>query len=473
MTAAVQALSDFIYGRILIVLLLGAGVYFTFRLRFIQFRHFGVMFRVLAGSRKAGREHISSFQALATSLAARVGTGNLAGVAIAITMGGPGAVFWMWIVALVGMATTFIESTLAQLYKVRGPGGGYRGGPAYYMHLGLGRRWMGVLFALALMTAFGLFFNSVQANTIAAAFQESFSVPAAWTGVGLVALAGAVIFGGLKAVARFAEIVVPFMAGGYLLLALYVVFTHIERVPGVLLLILESAFGLREAVAGGVAYSVQQAMINGVRRGLFSNEAGMGSAPNAAASADPQPPHPASQGYVQMLGVFVDTLVICTCTASIILLSGVYDPGSATTGIELTQQALSAEVGRWGGLFVAAAVFLFAFTSIVANYSYAESNLLFLSRNPKLLQGFRVGVLGLVLFGSLAQLPLVWALADVAMSLMALLNLTAILWLSRTALWAARDFDRQWDEGRKPQFRATATPSGGDLPAGIWESGAR
>lgn len=470
METHVQALSNFIYGWILIYLLLGAGLYFTIRLRLIQFRHFFYMFQVLAGSRQAGEKQISSFQALATSLAARVGTGNLAGVAIAITMGGPGAVFWMWVVALLGTATSFVESTLAQIFKVRGPDGGFRGGPAYYMTAGLGQRWMGVLFSLSLMVAFGLFFNAVQANTIAHAFEESFAMSPYLTGGLIVAIAGVVIFGGLRRIARFAELVVPVMAAGYLLLVLVVVFMNLENVPAALALVFRSAFGLEQAAAGGIGYSVQQAMTNGLRRGLFSNEAGMGSAPNAAATADPQPPHPASQGYVQMLGVFIDTIVICSCTAAIILVSGEFDPASPVTGIQLTQQALASQVGAWGGPFVAVAVFLFAFTSIVANYSYAETNLLFLVSSQRALQAFRAVVLGLVMFGSLAELPLVWALADVSMSVMALLNIVAIVLLGRIAIAAAEDFNRQLGRGERPTFDASRIPGlAGRLERGIWD----
>ena len=469
MEAIVQSLNDFIYGRILTVVLLGTGLTFTLWLRFVQVRHFFYMFKVLAGSRRASGQHISSFQALATSLAARVGTGNLAGVALAITVGGPGAVFWMWVVAFLGMATTFVESTLAQVFKVRGPFGDYRGGPAYYMSRGLGQRWMGVVFSVALLLPFGLFFNGVQANTIAHAFEESFGFSQVQTGVGVVVLAGVVIFGGLRTIARFAEIVVPIMAGAYLAVALVVVFMNLGHVLDALTLVVRSAFGLEQAVGGGLGFTMQQALTNGVRRGLFSNEAGMGSAPNAAATADPQPPHPASQGYVQMLGVFIDTIVICTCTASIILVSGQFDPTSSVTGVQLTQQALSSQVGAWGSPFISVAVFLFAFTSIVANYSYAETNLLFLKQSRTVLQGFRVAVLGVVMFGAVADLPLVWALADVSMSLMAILNIVAIVLLSRMAVAVARDFNTQLDGGRRPTFDPANVPgAAGAVTPGIW-----
>ncbi len=469
MEVFVNSLNDFIYGRILTVLLLGTGLLFTVRLGLIQVRHFTYMFKVLAGSRHTTGQHISSFQALATSLAARVGTGNLAGVALALTVGGPGAIFWMWVVAFLGMATSFVESTLAQVYKVQGPFGGYRGGPAFYMARGLGQRWMGVVFSFALLLPFGLFFNGVQANTIAQAFDGSFGMDPALTGVIIVALAGIVIFGGLRTIARVAEVVVPIMAAAYLVVALIVVFMNLNSVIGVLGLVIRSALGFEQVVGGGLGFTMQQALTNGVRRGLFSNEAGMGSAPNAAATAEPQPPHPASQGYVQMLGVFIDTIVICTCTASIILISGQFDPSSSVTGIQLTQQALSSQVGAWGSPFISIAVFLFAFTSIVANYSYAETNLLFLKQSKVVLQVFRVAVLGVVMFGAVADLPLVWALADVSMSLMALLNIVAILLLSKVALAVAADFNRQLDAGQRPTFEPERIPEvKGALAEGVW-----
>ena len=277
-----------------------------------------------------------------------------AGVAVALTAGGPGAIFWMWLIAMLGMATSFAESTLAQLYKTRDNDGNYRGGPAYYMEKGLGMRWMGVLFSIFLIIAFGLVFNAVQANAIASAMNTAFDLERSYVGVGIVIISAFVIFGGIRKIARTAEIIVPIMALAYLLIAMYVMFANIEKLPDVLALIFKSAFGLQEAAAGGLGYAIAQAMINGIKRGLFSNEAGMGSAPNAAASATPYPPHPASQGYVQMLGVFMDTIVICSATVSIILMSGEYVPHGEVTGIELTQRALTAQVGEWGGVFVAA-----------------------------------------------------------------------------------------------------------------------
>nr|WP_233090283.1 sodium:alanine symporter family protein [Vibrio sp. IB15] len=465
-------MNDLLWGSILVYLLVGVGIYFTVRLGFIQFRHFGHMFSVLKNSRKADSAGISSFQALCTSLAARVGTGNMAGVAVALTAGGPGAIFWMWLIAMLGMATSFAESTLAQLYKTRDNDGNYRGGPAYYMEKGLGMRWMGVLFSIFLIIAFGLVFNAVQANAIASAMNTAFDFERSYTGVAIVIISAFVIFGGIRKIARTAEIIVPIMALAYLAIALFIMFANIERVPEVIALIFKSAFGLQEAAAGGLGYAIAQAMINGIKRGLFSNEAGMGSAPNAAASATPYPPHPASQGYVQMLGVFMDTIVICSATVAIILMSGEYVPHGEVTGIELTQRALTAQVGSWGGIFVAVAIFFFAFTSIIANYSYAETNLIFLEHNNKKgLVLFRIIVLGMVMFGSLATLPTVWALADVSMGLMAIVNLVAIILLSGIVIKLAKDYNRQLDAGKVPTFDSNDFPElKSQLEDGIWDN---
>ncbi|HDY7718860.1 TPA: sodium:alanine symporter family protein [Vibrio vulnificus] len=472
MTDLINLMNDLLWGSILVYLLVGVGIYFTVRLGFIQFRHFGHMFSVLKNSRKSDNAGISSFQALCTSLAARVGTGNMAGVAVALTAGGPGAIFWMWLIAMLGMATSFAESTLAQLYKTKDDDGNYRGGPAYYMEKGLGMRWMGVLFSIFLIIAFGLVFNAVQANSIANAMQNAFGWENAYIGVVIVVLSGVIIFGGIKRIARTAELIVPVMALAYLALALFVMFSNLEKLPDVLMLIFKSAFGLQEAAAGGLGYAIAQAMINGIKRGLFSNEAGMGSAPNAAASATPYPPHPASQGYVQMLGVFMDTIVICSATVAIILMSGEYVPHGEITGIELTQLALSSQVGSWGSIFVAVAIFFFAFTSIIANYSYAETNLVFLEHNHKAgLNVFRLVVLGLVGFGAIAPLPVVWALADVSMGLMAIVNLVAILLLSGIVIKLAKDYNRQLQAGKLPTFNADDFPElKSQLEEGIWDN---
>jgi len=411
------------------------------------------------GSRKCADNEISSFQAFCTSLAARVGTGNMAGVAVALYLGGPGAIFWMWTIALIGMATSFAESTLAQAYKTKDAEGNFRGGPAYYMQNGLGKRWMGVLFSLCLILAFGLVFNAVQSNSIAAAFEVAFDVPKYIVGILLVIGSGIIIFGGLKTISRFAEMVVPFMALAYLLVALYVCATNFTALPDVLVLIIKSAFGIEQAGAGAIGYGVTQAMIQGIKRGLFSNEAGMGSAANAAATATPYPPHPASQGYVQMLGVFIDTIVICTATASLILLSQQLVPESGVMGIELTQAALQEHVGDWGTYFIAIAILFFAFTSIVANYSYAETNLMFLEHNSnKGMFIFRLVVLGMVMFGAVGELGLIWTLADISMGLMAIVNVIALFMLSGVVVWLSKDYNEQHKKGLIPTFDKSKHP---------------
>ncbi|CSB19076.1 alanine or glycine:cation symporter%2C AGCS family protein [Vibrio cholerae] len=340
------------------------------------------------------------------------------------------------------------------------------------MEKGLGMRWMGVLFSIFLIIAFGLVFNAVQANSITNAMKTAFGFEPMLIGIGIVLLTAFVIFGGIRKIARTAELIVPFMAFAYLAIALFVVVMNYEKVPDAISLIFKSAFGLQEAAAGGLGYAIAQAMINGVKRGLFSNEAGMGSAPNAAASATPYPPHPASQGYVQMLGVFIDTIVICTATVAIILMSGEYVPHGELTGIELTQRALSSQVGDWGGIFIAFAIFFFAFTSIIANYSYAETNLIFLEHNNKKgLVLFRLVFLGMVMFGSLATLPTVWAMADVSMGLMAIVNLVAILLLSGIVIKLAKDYNRQLDAGKVPTFDANDYPElKSQLEDGIWDN---
>lgn len=459
----VDTLNGLIWGKILIWLLVSAGVYFTLRLGLIQFRHFGHTFTVLKGSRQSDASGISSFQALCTSLAARVGTGNIAGVAVAITLGGPGAIFWMWMIALLGMATAFVEATLAQLFKVRDDNGQFRGGPSYYMERGLGMRWMGVLFSIFLIIAFGFVFSAVQANTITAAMEGAFGINAWITGLAIMGLTGLIIFGGLRAIARFSELAVPIMAVVYLLVAVFIILTNLGELPGVFKLIFDSAFGLNEAAAGGVG----AAIMNGFKRGLFSNEAGMGSAPNAAASATPYPPHPASQGYVQMAGVFIDTLVICTASAAIILLAGPQEG----EGIMLVQNALTSEVGSWGKYFLTVIILFFAFTSIVANYFYAENCLVFLEHShPAGLLWFRLAVMGMVLFGALASMPFVWNLADLSMGLMAITNLVAILMLSNLVFKLARDYNDQRKAGKVPTFDASQYPEvQARLEPGIWD----
>ncbi len=448
--------NDLLWSYVLIAALLGCAVWFTVRTRFVQFRMLGEMVRVLGestGGRKRGAtRQVSSFQAFAISLASRVGTGNLAGVATAIVIGGPGAVFWMWVVALIGAASAFIESTLAQLYKRRGRDS-FVGGPAYYMERGLGKRWMGVLFAVLICLTFGFAFNSVQSHTICAACEEAFGFDPIWVGIGVTVLTLVVIFGGIHRIARVSGIVVPVMALGYIVLALGIVLWNVRELPRVIELILADAFGWRQALGGGMGAALMQ----GIKRGLFSNEAGMGSAPNVAATATVS--HPVKQGLIQTLGVFTDTLVICTCTAFIILFGRVPLDGAAS-GVRLTQQALTSEIGPAGGLFVAVAIFLFAFSSIIGNYYYGEANIRFITQRRSVVWAYRLLVGGMVLFGSLATLDLVWGLADITMGLMTLCNLTALLLLGRQALWLLQDYRAQKRAGvRNPVYTRDRIPA--------------
>ena len=455
MTAIIDFLNTIFWGYILIYGLLAVGIYFTIRLRFQQILHFGEMVRSISAAPETDRQGISPFQALCTSLASRVGTGNIAGVAVALVLGGPGAIFWMWMVALVGMATAYAESTLAQLYKVRDTSDAdavYRGGPAFYIARGLGLPWLGGIFSVCLILSFGLVFNAVQANSIADAMVGAFGIPKLVTGLGLAALTAIVIFGGIRQIAVVAEKVVPFMAGVYLLVALIVVAMNLGQVPAMLWQIIANAFGLVEA-AGGITGGVMAAMLNGVKRGLFSNEAGMGSAPNIAAAATPNPHHPSSQGFVQAFGVFIDTILICTCTALMILLSGVYVPGGELTGTQLTQSALADHIGGIGPWFVAVAIFFFAFTSIIGNYAYSEMALAFLGiGNRTGLTVLRVLVLVMVIWGALQAVATVFNLADASMGLMATINLIAIMALSGTVVALTRDYFAQRKTGEVPHF---------------------
>lgn len=433
----------------MIALLLGLGVYFTIRTKFVQVRLFGEMFRVIS-EKKDGEKGVSAFQAFTISTASRVGTGNITGVALAVAIGGPGAVFWMWMVALIGMATAFIESTLAQVYKVR-DGEQFRGGPAYYMEKALGNRKLGIVFAILLTLAFGFIFNSVQSNTIAQSFGDVFNIPDWTVGLGLVLLAAVVIFGGVKRIAKVTQVVVPVMAILYLLVAIYIVIMNITEIPAVFMLIIENAFGLEEAVGGGIGAAIMQ----GVRRGLFSNEAGMGSVPNAAASANVS--HPAKQGLVQSLGVFFDTIVICSATAFIIILADLYNT-SEQEGILLTQASLGVHVGDWAPYFLAVAILFFAFSSIIGNYYYGETNIEFINAHSGWLTAYRFGVLAMVMFGALAQVSLVWNMADLFMGMMAVLNLVVIALLGNTAFKVLDDYTKQRKAGKNPEFYAKDIP---------------
>lgn len=436
--------NDALWTYILIAMLMGCAVWFTLKTRFVQFRMIREMIRLLgdsAGRGDKGEKHISSFQAFAISLASRVGTGNLAGVATAIAVGGPGAIFWMWVIALLGASSAFVESTLAQLYKVKGKDS-FIGGPAYYMKKGLKQPWMGMLFAVLITITFGFAFNSVQSNTICAAIEHAFGFNHVPMGFIITALTLIIIFGGIQRIAKVSSVIVPVMALGYIGLALVIVILNITHLPAVIEMIVSHAFGWQQALGGGVGMALMQ----GIKRGLFSNEAGMGSAPNVAATAFVS--HPVKQGLIQTLGVFTDTLIICTCTAFIILFSGAPLDGSAN-GVQLTQQALTNEIGASGGIFVAVALFFFAFSSIIGNYYYGEANIRYITRRKWVVYTYRLLVGGMVLFGSLASLDFVWSMADITMGLMAICNLIAISFLGKYAFRLLNDYRSQKRSGIK------------------------
>lgn len=454
-TELITQLNDFLWSYVLVVALIGCGLWFTVKTRFVQFRMVGEMVRLLTDAALPGGKngkHISSFQAFAVSVATRVGTGNLAGVATAIAIGGPGAVFWMWVIALIGAATAFVESTLGQLYKQHHDES-FIGGPAYYIRRGLHSKWMSVLFAVLITVTFGLSYNSIQSNTICGAMNEAFGWSPLWVGVVLTVLSLVIVFGGIHRIARVSSVLVPVMAIGYFVLALVVVVLNIEQVPHVLKLIVSNAFGFGQVAGGGLGAT----MMNGIKRGLFSNEAGEGSAPNVAATAAVT--HPVKQGLIQSLGVFTDTLLVCSCTAFVILISGLYaTPG--LNGIALTQSALQSEVGSFGPVFVAVAIFLFAFSSIIGNYYYGEANIRFLTNNARVMTVYRLlsgGVM--VMFGALSTLELVWNLGDLCMALLTACNLVAIVILGRYAFRLLDDYRRQRRAGiKEPMFHRSQLP---------------
>ena len=455
MTAWITSINDFLWTYILIAVLIGCALFFTFRTKFVQFRMIGETLRLLIGSNSTAsndkdKNQVSSFQAFIVSIASHVGTGNLAGVATAIAVGGPGAIFWMWIIALLGSASSFIECTLAQLYKVKG-NDSFIGGPAYYMSIGLKKPWMGSLFAVLLIFTFPFSFNTVQSHTICAAFHEAFNFDPTVVGVILTILTFVIIFGGIQRIAKVSSVIVPIMALSYVALALFVVVYNFKLIDDVISLIVSSAFGWNQAFGGMVGV----AMMNGIKRGLFSNEAGEGSAPNVAATADVS--HPVKQGLIQVFGVFADTLIICTCTAFIILFSGV-SFGAESSGIQLTQQALSSQIGATGNIFIAMAILFFAFSSIIGNYYYGEANVRYLTDKKWVLVAFRLMTCAMVMFGAVASLNLAWSLADLCMGFMAACNLVAIVLLSKYAVRLLDDYIAQKKQGKDPVFKKEIMP---------------
>ena len=464
MNELITSVNDVLWSYVLIVALVGCGLWFTIRTRFVQFRMVGEMLRLLTESAvdtvgaqvndntDGKKRHISSFQAFAVSVATRVGTGNLAGVATAIAIGGPGAVFWMWIIALIGSATAFVESTLAQLYKLKHKDS-FIGGPAYYIQQGLKQRWMAVLFAILITLQFGLSNNSIQANTICGAMNEAFGWSPVWVGGILAAMALFIVFGGIQRIAHVSAVLVPVMAIGYVVLAIVIIVMNINQIPYVFKVIVLDAFGVTQIAGGGLG----AAMMNGIKRGLFSNEAGEGSAPNVAATATTT--HPVKQGLIQALGVFTDTLLVCSCTAFIILISGLYH-SPQLNGIALTQSALQNEVGNIGPMFIAVAIFLFAFSSIIGNYYYGEANIRFITNNARVMTVYRICSAGLmVIFGALASFELVWNIVDFFMAFLTACNLVAIVLLGRYAFRLLDDYRQQKRQGiKEPVFHRSQLP---------------
>ncbi|EEY89553.1 amino acid carrier protein [Acinetobacter lwoffii SH145] len=468
----------------LVVFLVAVGIFYTIMTGAVQIRLFWHSMKVMKNSRgKVQDTHgITPFQAFVTGLASRVGVGNVAGVAIAIAIGGPGAVFWMWFTAFLGMSSAFVESSLAQLFKVRdSKNQQFRGGPAYYITQGLKQKWLGVVFAIALITTYGFVFNAVQANAIIGATSHAWGwdqaniilplggldLEISWVGLFLVLMTAVIIFGGIKRIAKVAESFVPFMAVLYLAVALYIAVINYDLLPSIFQLIFSKAFEFEAAAGGFFGAMVSMAMMMGIKRGLFSNEAGMGSAPNAAAASDVK--HPVNQGLVQMLGVFVDTFVVCSCTAIIILVSGLYE-NAGFEGVTLTQMALESQIGAWGDDFLALILFLFAYSSIIGNYAYAEGNVQFINNNSRVMLIFRLFVLVMVYFGSIASVPLIWNMADLFMGVMASINLIAILLLMPFLLMLLRDYTGQLKRGvKEPEFKLDNHPKFKDkVKSDIW-----
>ena len=462
MNELITQINDAIWGYVLIAALIICGIWFTWKTRGVQFRMVGEMIRLLTDSATSGtgslsdkdknHKHISSFQAFAVSVATRVGTGNLAGVATAIAIGGPGAVFWMWVIALIGSATAFIESTLGQLYKQRHKDS-FIGGPAYYIEKGLHCKWMAYLFAVLITITFGLSYNSIQSNTICGAMQEAFGWNPLIVGGILSVVALIIIFGGLHRIANVSAVLVPLMAIGYFILVVVIIIMNIQLIPNVMKVIFTSAFGLEQGVGGAIGATI----MNGVKRGLFSNEAGEGSAPNVAATATVS--HPVKQGLIQALGVFTDTLLVCSCTAFMILISGLYNTPELN-GIALTQAALNSEIGAIGPTFIAIAILLFAFSSIIGNYYYGEANIRFMTSSNTVLTVYRVFSGGvLVMFGAMASLEIVWNLGDLCMALLTACNLVAIISLGKYAFRLLEDYRQQKRRGiKEPVFHRGQLP---------------
>lgn len=461
MNKIVEVINELVWSNALIILCLGAGIFFSFATRFLQIRHFKLMVTLLLEG-KSSMKGVSSFQAFAIAISGRIGTGNIAGVATAIAMGGPGAIFWMWVIAFLGAASAFVEATLAQIYK-EVKEDQYRGGPAFYIEKGLGVKWYAIIFAVATIVSTSLLLPGVQSNSIALSMQQAFDIPVLYTGLGVALFLGLVIFGGVKRIGKVAQVIVPFMAFAYILMAVIIISMNIGEVPAMIKLIVKSAFNLEAAFSGVFGMAVAW----GVKRGIYSNEAGQGTAPHAAAAAEVS--HPAKQGLVQAFSVYVDTLFVCTATAFMILFTQQYNvidpeggflfehlPGIAA-GAEFTQYAVSTHFPRFGAGFVAFALLFFAFTTLMAYYYIAETNLSYLY--PKkmkawMVNGLRTFVLLAVIYGAIRTSGLAWAIGDIGVGIMAWLNVIAILLLSRPALKCLKDFERQRKQKKRPVFNA-------------------
>lgn len=458
--AATGALDDFLYTYILVFLLVIAAIYFSVRTRFVQIRYIKDMFTQLFEKKHvSGNRSISSFQAMMVSTASRVGTGNIAGIATAVALGGPGAIFWMWLMAFFGAASAFVESTLAQIWKVRGKSGEFRGGPAYYIQQALNQRWLGIVFAVLLIICYAYGFNGLQAYNMASALE--YYIPdyatngtAIALGLVLMAMTGLVIFGGAKRISVISSVLVPIMAIAYLAMGLFITVTNWYLLPDAFYCIFSSAFDF-ESIFGGFAGSV---IVLGIKRGLFSNEAGMGSAPNAAATASVS--HPCKQGLVQTLSVYIDTMLVCTCSAFIVLIFFVKSGGSFgdLNGMPLVQMAINSSIGEMGIHVVTFAIFCFAFSSLIGNYFYAEGNIRFITKSNVVLTVFRVSCLAAIMVGCLNNFTLAWNFADITMAFMAIVNLVSILLLGRWAFKALDDYTRQRNRGVDPVFIADSIP---------------
>ncbi|MEE1038037.1 MAG: alanine/glycine:cation symporter family protein [Eubacterium sp.] len=448
--------NDFLYGKFLIVLLIAAGIYFTIRTKGAQFRLFPDSFKCIMEKGEEGKT--SSFQALMVATASRVGTGNIAGVTTAIVLGGPGAVIWMWIMAILGCASALVESTLAQVYKEKDEEtGGFKGGPAYYMQRALGQRWLGIIFAIILILTFGFGFNGLQAYTFTSAFNVYFdnfegSMIPVIIGVVIAGLTAFVFFSGSQMTSKISSVVVPVMAGLYIIVGIVVFFMNLDKVPAAAGAIVENAFNF-EAIFGGFAGSC---VVQGIKRGLFSNEAGMGSAPNAAATADVS--HPVKQGLVQVLSVFIDTILVCSTTAFMVILAGptgaVDANGELINGIPFVQMALSSQFGAIGIHFITVCIMLFTFTSIIGNFYYVEQNIKFISESKTFMTVMRLLGVGMVFVGANVDLAFAWNLADVLMGGMATINIVTIFVLGGQAFKVIKDYEKQRKEGKDPVFKA-------------------